>query len=168
MGLIHLIRHARPVKTGVLWGSVDIPLLATPPPSSLLVQSVFTSPLRRAQDTATALFPSASPLILPALTEISLGEWDGNTWAEIVQRDSVAAERKLEDWFGVTPPGGEDYNAILARARAALEIIQRAPHPAAIVAHVGINAIVWQLLTGAPAAQFRQDYLEVITHAPIR
>lgn len=165
--MIHLVRHARPAATGVLWGSVDVPLSATPLPSPLRVRSVFASPLRRALDTATALFPSASPLILPALTEISLGEWDGKTWDEIVQRDAAAAERKLEDWFGVTPPGGEDYHAIVARAQAALHTIQRAPHPVAIVAHVGINAILWQLLTGAPAVQFRQDYLEVITHAPI-
>lgn len=165
--MIHLIRHARPAKTGILWGSVDVPLVAIPSPSPLRVRSVFASPLRRALDSATALFPLVSPLILPELTEISLGEWDGKTWAEIVQRDAAAAERKLEDWFGFTPPGGEDYHAILARAHAALHIIQRAPHPAAIVAHVGINAILWQLLTGAPSVQFRQDYLEVITHAPI-
>lgn len=163
--MIYLIRHGEPEGAGVLLGRLDPPLLARPLPMDLVVQSVFSSPLGRARQTAAALFPSITAQVLDDLTEISLGEWDGLTWAEILRRDPVLAERKLSDWFGAASPGGEDWAAIVSRAAAALRAIRDSARPAVVVAHVGINAVLWHLLTGEPAAEFRQAYLEVKTHA---
>ena len=163
--MIYLIRHAAPVLSGVLLGRLDPPLRSVPPPSELVVRSVFTSPLRRASDTAASLFPLIQATVLEELFEISLGEWDGLIWAEVEQRDPALAARKMEDWFGVTPPGGEDHETILRRAAVALSVVRQSAQPAAIVAHAGINAILWQLLTGSPAAEYQQGYLEVRTYA---
>lgn len=166
--MIHLIRHAEPAICGVLLGRLDPSVAEAPQPSHLEVRSVFASPLKRALDTATSLFPLTNPTVLPDLSEISLGAWDGLTWAEIEQRDPLLASQKMHDWFGVAVPGGEDYAAILSRAAAALILIRQSPLPAAVVAHAGINAVLWQLLTGSPAVEFRQDYLEVKSHDCVR
>ncbi len=163
--MIYVIRHAEPSIRGVLLGRLDPPLRSLPPPLDLAVGTVFTSPLRRARDTAASLFPWLHATVLEALAEISSGEWDGLTWAEAEQRDPALAARKLEDWFGVTPPGGEDYETVLRRAAVALAVVRKSGQPVAIVAHAGINAILWQLLTGSPAVAFQQDYLEVKTYA---
>ena len=162
--MIYVIRHAEPSIRGVLLGRLDPPLRSLPPPLELAVKSVFTSPLRRARDTAASLFPGLQATVLDALAEISMGEWDGLTWAEIEERDSVLSTRKLDDWFGVPSPGGEDYETCLRRAKEALAVIRKSAQPAAIVAHAGINAIIWQLLTGSAAASYQQDYLEVKTY----
>ena len=162
--MIYLIRHGEPTISGVLLGRLDPPLRSVPMPSVVPVISVFTSPLRRARETASFLFPHIQATILEELAEISLGEWDGLTWAEVEQRDPLLAARKVENWFGVTPPGGEDPEAIFKRATAALSVVQQSAHPAAIVAHAGINAVLWQLLTGTPAVVYQQDYLEMKTY----
>lgn len=164
MGVVYLIRHAETTISGVLLGRLDPPLLALPAKSELAVRSIFSSPLLRAKGTASALFPNHPAVIVENLTEVSLGEWDGLGWEEIERRDPTLAARKLADWLRVTPPGGEDYGAILARAASALEAIRQSEGPLAVVAHSGINAVLWHLLTGCPITAFRQDYLEVMTH----
>lgn len=163
--MIYLIRHAEPSIAGVLLGRLDPPLRSVPPPSELAVSSVFTSPLRRARDTAASLFPLIQATVLEELVEISLGEWDGLAWAQVEQRDPALSARKVEDWFSVTPPGGENYETILRRAAASLTVVRQSAQPVAIVAHAGINAVLWQLLTGSAAAAYQQDYLEVKTYA---
>ena len=107
--MIYLIRHGEPAVSGVLLGRLDPPLVTIPGPSNLQVRSVFASPLRRAYETASALFPAVKIAVLSELAEISLGEWDGLTWSEIERRDPEGAARKLENWFTVTPPGGEEF-----------------------------------------------------------
>lgn len=164
MGLIHLIRHGEPAVSGVLLGRLDPPLVRPPTPLELRVDTVFSSPLRRAKDTASALFPNHVVLVVDDLTEVSLGEWDGLTWSEIELRDPALAAMKLSDWVGVTAPGGESYAAILARAGAALDAIRKATKPVAVVAHVGINAALSHLLAGCSMTDFRQHYLEVRTY----
>jgi broad specificity phosphatase PhoE len=159
--MIHLIRHAEPTIKGVLLGQTDPPVLVGPASSALPVASVFCSPLLRARETAVALFPDQPAIVISGLAEISLGEWDGLSWHDIEQRDPALAAAKLGDWFGVTPPGGETYGAVIARAREALDTVRQASGPVAIVAHAGINAVLWHVLTGAPITRFHQDYLEV-------
>ena len=165
MGLIHLIRHAEPTLSGVFLGRADPGLRLRPQRSSVTVECVFSSPLRRARDTASALFPDCEMVVLNELTELSLGEWDGLTWEEIERRDPDLAAQKLADWNHVTPPGGESYAAIEGRARTAVEHfrIASANSAIAVVAHSGINAALWSQLTGHPPERFSQNYLEVIT-----
>ncbi len=164
MPLIHLIRHAEPTISGVMLGRADPPARTLPAKSELAVKAVFSSPLRRARETALALFPEQGITIVNDLAEVSLGEWDGLSWEEIERRDPELAQRKLEDWFAVTAPGGEAAEEISRRATAALELIREASAPVAVVGHLGMNAFLWNLLTGAPSAAFTQKYLEVKTH----
>lgn len=168
MGRLYLIRHARPATEGVLLGHSDPPLSdqgrcdAQRALGHLAVERVYSSPLRRSTETA-AFLPSRGLLtVLDDLAEISLGAWDGKTWAEVERADPLLANRKSRDWFGVTPPGGERWEAFTDRVLKALDLVRNGPAPAAVVAHWAVNAVVASCLRGAPVAQFQQQYCEVI------
>jgi probable phosphoglycerate mutase len=161
---IHLIRHACPAGAGSFLGTSDPPLRELPQRSDLQVSTVFTSPLQRARHSAAALFPWHRAIVLNELSELGFGEWTGLTWTEIERRDPGLAAEKVANWFGIPAPGGECFDTARLRAEAALRRLRRAEPPVAVVAHSGINAVLWQLLTGSPAGAFQQDYLEVKSH----
>jgi broad specificity phosphatase PhoE len=171
MGALYLIRHASPAVEGVLLGQSDPPLSeqgraqAREALSRLEVARAYTSPLRRAVETAAFLRPPAS--VLDGLAEISLGAWDGKSWAEVERADPALAHRKSEDWFRVAAPGGESWEVFTARVLGALDIALAGPRPAAIVAHWAVNSVIASKLAGASTsrfqpAQFQQAYCEVI------
>jgi broad specificity phosphatase PhoE len=163
VAIVHLIRHARPTLTGVLLGGADPPLAAQElAPVSLPVTSIFCSPLRRARQTAEFLFPRREIIIEPALAEVAYGEWDGLAFADIERRWPALTRAKQENWFGVTPPGGEPWPDFQRRVLAVWPGI-RAAAPCAVVAHSGVNAVLFEAATGRPALNFHQDYCEVIS-----
>ena len=141
MGVIHLIRHGRPVLTGVLLGSSDVPLLAGDiAPSRLAVERVYASPLARALRTAELLFPNAAMVVVPELAERGLGEWELKRWAEVEAEWPELAARASADWFATTPPGGEAWGEFAARVERGWLGIDRV-QSCAIVAHAGVNAV---------------------------
>ena len=110
--VIHLIRHLKPdASSGQL---------------NLEVACVFTSPLARAHRTARLFFPQHEIQLVPELAEISMGEWEGRAWEEIEVAWPELARQKLNDWFAVTPPGGEAWRDFEARVTAAWARIRRA------------------------------------------
>jgi len=162
VGVIYLIRHARPVHSGVLLGAMDSPLADEHvEPCELLVDRVWTSPLQRASLTAKLLFPSHEAVIVQGLAERGLGEWEGMSWAEVKERRAEDAARALEDWFAFTPHGGERWGQFVERVSAVWLGVPR-DGATAIVAHVGVNAVLHSLATGADISSFQQDYGEVV------
>jgi probable phosphoglycerate mutase len=92
--------------------------------------ALYTSPLLRAQQTAA---PVGRRLGLPVqvepeLCEIAYGEWEGRRLSEIRATDAERYRRWVERPGGVAPPGGESGEAVVARARPAVERIV-ARHP---------------------------------------
>ena len=166
MRTLYLIRHACPTVEGVLLGQSDPPLSergrsdAQRAFSGLEVERVYSSPLRRARETAA--FLQAEVTVLDELAEISLGAWDGKRWDDVQRADPALANRKSEDWFGVTPPDGESWSVFTERVLRALEHVRRGPMPAAIVAHSAVNSVIAASLLGAPSIRFQQAYCEVI------
>ena len=78
------------------------------------------SPLSRACDTMrgvrTALgLPEADFRTDAELTEISFGEWEGFTLAELRARDPQRAAAREQDKWRFIAPGGESYEAMSAR-----------------------------------------------------
>lgn len=167
MPALYLIRHAQPAITGVLLGQADPPLseegrkqaaaLRLPEPCA-----VYTSPLRRALQTAEYLADDA--VVVPDLAEITYGAWDGASWDEIEQRWPELARRKLADWEGVTPPGGETFLRFRSRIAAAFASIQEAMAPCAIVGHEAVNAVILSLLGNVDFLSYRQAYGELQRH----
>lgn len=159
---MYLIRHARPVLSGVMLGSTDSPLAEeTITPCRLEVDRVWTSPLQRARRTAELLFPGREVVVAAELAERGLGEWEGLAWGEVKSRWPEEAARAMDDWFGFTPRGGEPWPEFVGRVR---QVWKRAPRggATAIVAHAGVNAVLHALATGADVSGFQQEYGEVI------
>ena len=163
MPTLYLIRHGKPERTGVLLGQFDAPLAQQDIPQIRIdVACVYTSELRRAKESAAALFTPTIPRVaLAELNEISYGDWDGKTWSEIEAKYPESARAKLANWTRVTPPLGEPWDQFVHRTTHALSIIRRGSFPAAVVAHEAVNAVLANLLTGEETFQFRQAYWQV-------
>jgi broad specificity phosphatase PhoE len=163
MRVIHLIRHARPAVSGVMLGRTDVPLadeaVAAFPGE---VDYVFASPLRRAMRTAELMFPGREIAMVPEFAERGLGEWETLPWPEIGRRWPDAAARAEENWFVVTPPGGEPWVDFLARVERGWRQLPGSG-TIAVVAHAGVNAVCRSLSTGEDMIGLQQDYCEVIS-----
>lgn len=160
---LYLIRHGEPSITGVLLGHKDPPLSES---GRLQMRSLhvsadvyYTSPLCRARESADLC---GTPIVvLPELAEITLGEWDGRSWSEIETAYPSIARQKAADWTGVTPPGGETWEHFTERVDHALDVIRRGPLPAAVVAHVGVNAWIAHRIAGVDPLTFQQEYGQI-------
>ncbi|HTS75185.1 MAG TPA: histidine phosphatase family protein [Bryobacteraceae bacterium] len=145
MPRLFLVRHAEPAITGVMLGALDPELsdAGRAHAATLLINVrlalVYSSPQRRAVETARIIARGARIEIVDDLREISHGDWNGLAWAQIEARDPELAARKLRDWRGITAPNGEPYEDFASRVARAFERIRRGPRPSAIVAHAGVN-----------------------------
>lgn len=168
MTTLYLIRHAEPLLRGVFLGSTDPGLSdrgraeARRKLGSLEAASIYSSPLKRAQETARVIPCATPPVLLDGLREMSFGEWEGLTWAEIETRYPEVAERKVHAWMTVTPPGGETWLDFASRVGHALESVRQGPFPVAVVAHMVVNSAIAQIVNGADPLTFQQEYCEVI------
>ena len=163
MHLIHLIRHARPTRTGIFLGRLDLPLAPHPVTPSLLNPTIiYSSPLRRALDTARLLFPLREIVVVPDLAECDFGDWEGLSWDQIQHQWPETASRKASDWRSVAPPNGEAWSDFELRIRRALDQVRKGLFPAAVVAHVGVNSALAANIAGIDPFLFQQDYCEVL------
>jgi broad specificity phosphatase PhoE len=99
-----------------------------------------SSPLLRARETMEllrselALDPNAYA-IDDRLAEISYGEWEGFTLAEIQARDPGVLQRRERDKWDFRPPGGESYREVAKRVAAWYATVTR---DSVIAAHGGV------------------------------
>jgi probable phosphoglycerate mutase len=132
---------------------------SSPLPGLPAVDAVVASPLLRAQGTAKVV---AERLGVDVATdgdwaEASFGAWDGLTHAEIARGYASG----LAAWYGdptVAPPGGESFDELAVRVRAARERVVVA-HPGRsvlVVTHGGpIRVVVREALDAGPATLWR-------------
>lgn len=160
MPTLYLLRHAAPQSRGVLLGQCDPPLSERPCISVPEVSAIYCSPLRRARETAAAL--DVEYHVLDDLREITYGPWDGQTWEQIEEKWPELAQRKLADWFGVTPPGGESWTNFQHRILCALNAILQGPLPALIISHEAVHSVMAARLSGIDPHRFKQAYGELI------
>ncbi len=107
---------------------------------------VFTSPLRRAADTARLALPGHEATVVEALLELDYGEYEGLTTSEIIARDPYF------DLFARGYPGGEKPAAFSARCDAFVQLLQRAASGRAVVAftHGHLSRVLTARLLGLP------------------
>jgi len=79
--------------------------------------------------------------------ELSFGQWEGLTWAEIKARDPAGAVARRADKWGFVPPGGESYALLAERVNGCLAGLGG---DALIVAHGRVARALMVLLAGAP------------------
>ena len=163
---LYLIRHAEPDYPNgekmCLGQKSDLPLGETGLAQAALLGAAFrrvpleagyTSPLLRAKQTAAHVAGSRPLHVLDSLIELDGGEWDGLPFAQLRAQYPQHFDRSASL---SCPPGGETDESGLARARAALSLIEQSTkHCAAIVAHSGINRILLCSLLGHPMSEKR-------------
>ncbi len=151
-----LVRHAivTPAARTILYGSMDVALcdLALREEAALYrwlaarlpADAVWvTSPLQRTKTTAAAIFAGGytpAPLIEePELVEQHLGEWQGITHEELVDRLTHPAHPFWPHGAEEHPPGGERLSDVIARVGPLLEdyAARHAGRDIVIVAHGG-------------------------------
>jgi broad specificity phosphatase PhoE len=155
---LFLVRHGRTGwnKEGIFRGIKDVPLDAVGKEEALLVgerlkgegiTAVFTSPLSRAKETAEAiaLFPQLEVKVLPGLTDLNFGEWEGRSLEEVKERYPNLYLRWLHEPHRVTFPAGEGLDAVRARAMEAVEEIVTC-HPQEAVALVSHRVVLKVLI----------------------
>jgi phosphoserine phosphatase len=85
--------------------------------------ALYTSPLRRARDTAAACRPALGlePVVVDGLREVGLGAWEGLTLETVQARDGERYRRWLAAPLDHPPPGGEPMAGLATRVRATLD-----------------------------------------------
>lgn len=145
MRRICLLRHARPdfpLDARPCLGRTDLPLGALGHMQAcrtaicmadLSFEAVYTSPLRRAVETAGFFSPEAR--VLDDLREIDCGDWDGLDFAEIQRRwPDIYAARGND--LSLPMPNGETAEEVRERARRALnQILAETTGDVLIVSH---------------------------------
>ena len=149
--LIHLIRHGM-TRNGKLQryeGATDSPLseegLALLRQASFSPSFIFCSPLLRARETASVLFPDAAVELVSDLREMNFGSFESRGWWEM---ENDSAYRAWVDG-GCTGrcPGGEDLAEFSARVTEAFRsLVQSASSTGAeeiaVIAHGGVQMAV--------------------------
>jgi broad specificity phosphatase PhoE len=114
-----------------------------------------SSPLGRACATMQLVrpalgLPPRGYRIDPRLTEISFGEWEGYTIAELRNRDPRRVATREHDKWRFIAPGGESYEAVSKRMREWYDSLER---DAVVTAHGGTaRGLMAQLGLAQPAA----------------
>ena len=175
---LHLARHGETTAAGRFLGQSDPPLSEEGRAQSEAlaerfagkrVERIVSSALVRSRETAA--FVSARlglPVEVDAcLNEIAYGEWDGLPWAEIERRWPSEAARKIDDWWGVTPPAGESAEAFFARIRGALDALEADGRDTLLVGHAAVNGLIHEWSRGSldsprTVLSFRQGFGETL------
>ena len=158
---LYIIRHGQTDWNveGKIQGRQDIPLndmgrrqarALADGMKSRPVASVYSSPQKRAMETAEAI---AGPLGLtvkavPQLMEIGYGDWEGRSAEDILTTDRELYESWWQHPATVAPPGGETLNQVDERCRQAWDMIRSGMKgDTAVVAHGGtptLSYIFWR------------------------
>lgn len=163
--VLYLMRHARAAEPGVLTGALDSALTPEGRAQALAwrpffdanpVHAVWSSPLRRARETAALCLGGAEVEveIVEGLREISLGLWEGMTKEAVRAQWPREWEARGEDPFNAAPPGGESFQVLDARVWPVFSAIARraALMPASLlVAHQAVNRCILARLSGLKA-----------------
>lgn len=116
------------------------------------IQRAWVSPLGRARQTASIIQDFLPIEIEPVdeLREVSFGDFEGNTVAELDEKFPGQWEKRQADKWNYRPPGGEANKDAVSRAQQVVQRIDDWSHsePLLIVAHFAINRILLSLLAG--------------------
>lgn len=102
---------------------------------------LIATPLSRASETARIL-SGRTPDIEPALTELSWGDWEGRSGADLLE-DPTSSYDHVETWgWGKAPPGGESPGDAWARIGPALKEIGSSGRSSLLVVHRGVMRVI--------------------------
>lgn len=169
MTTLYLVRHGETDwnRLGLYQGTTDVPLNAAGVRQAerlgerlrgVAFDACYTSPLRRARDTAEAVVGGRAlePIELPELRELSYGLWQGRGAFPRGRCNAGLEWRWRSDPWSVRFPGGEALAEVETRAAAALARIRHA-HPDGTVlvcGHGHLNRVLLIHALGWARARF--------------
>ena len=109
------------------------------------VSGVYCSGLYRCEQTAAPIAAALGmvPIVVPALHEIRMGEWEDRTFEEICARYPEAHARRGAHVEDFRPAGGESFPECEARAwKAFAGVLADSVGDVAVVAHAGVNRVL--------------------------
>jgi alpha-ribazole phosphatase len=149
---IRLIRHGMTAGNAArrYVGSTDEPLCeegraaAERHEKDLLTDHVYVSPMLRARETASILFPNAAQTVIYDLREMDFGDFEGRSPDEMEHDPAYRAW--VDDLCRGACPNGESQAAFHARVGAAFtETVRAVRQDATFVVHGGvIMSVLWQ------------------------
>lgn len=170
MEKLFIVRHGATIwneqRRYISWTDLNLSLLGNKQAKKIAkrlfglpVEVIFTSPLKRCQETAEIIANQfkLEPIISDELAEVDFGQWEGLTYKEIKEQFGDLIDRWLDDAGSVTIPGGEDWPKFLQRVAAFLSSAGSRPEKVGVaVTHGGvIKAIVNQILNFKQSAYKR-------------
>lgn len=128
--------------------------------SNLAISAVYSSPLRRSFETATAIAAQhdITPVAVEDLAEADVGRWEDRSWDDIAANDSQAYQAFREDPVAFGYPEGENLAQVTKRVVAAIDRLA-ADHPGehvVVVAHSVVNRLYLGELLSVPMALRRR------------
>jgi len=161
---VFLFRHGAVQHTGekIFLGRTDLPLSAEGRLQAeawkchfmgRLRARIVSSPLSRALEFARTIAGdrAADVEICRALSEIDLGDWDGQPMNRIQSADPESWRARGKDFARYRPPGGESFADLQARAVPAFErLVEQAGPGLAVVSHAGVTRAILCHLLGVP------------------
>jgi broad specificity phosphatase PhoE len=170
---IYVVRHGTTLlnRQNRYRGRIDVPLdaggwqdawSAAAELENVGLAEIYSSPLRRARDTAQVVADAAGltrVLDLPGLVNLDYGDWQGmtTTEAEALDAEAFAAYKNLQQ--GAVCPGGESLDLAGLRTLASLKMIAML-HPGGTigaVSHAVIVRLAIALITDAPRPAWRRN-----------
>ena len=165
---LYLMRHGETDynKARCFYGSLDISINAKGRQQAEMLRhlmaeveldDIFTSQLRRTQETAQIVFGEVPYLSLAGLNERPFGSWEGLNADQIQEKDPITWAAWLDTPFEVTPEDAEPFQEFKERVEETIKkLMIRAPADRlAIVAHLGVLRLIFQYLID-PSADFWQ------------
>lgn len=162
--MIYLVRHGA-IDTGQerrFIGQIDLPLASSGIRQAEQLRNrlagadlagIYCSDLSRSLETARIIAANHPvPLVTDKdLREISLGAWEGHSFAEIRRRYPTEFARRGDDIAGYVPPGGESFASFGRRIMTAFNrLVEQANRNILIVGHAGVNRVIISRLLGMP------------------
>ena len=159
----YLIRHGETDfnKKRFFYGKADVSINETGIEQAALlhqlmkgksISRVYTSQLKRTQETAAIIFPDQNPTAYKALNERDFGLWEGRTANEIQAAFPLVWEEWLESPFEVTPSKAEPFEKFKERVWSIVqEIREKADPEIVIVGHLGVLRLIYQFLVNMEA-----------------
>ncbi len=158
--LIDLLRHGETEGAGKFVGRTDVALTAKGRRQMEDATAgddwdvIVSSPLSRCADFARELAEEAEiPFqIDDALIEIDLGGWEGLSAEEIMAREPGVLESYWRNPAAYTPKDGESVDALMRRARGALDglVEQHSGSRVLVVTHAGVIRALMASVLGMP------------------
>jgi len=152
-------------------GSSDVPLSLIGEKQSRLiahaflredVRIVFSSPLKRARDTAEIIsVVNQIPVeVLPELRELNFGIYEGKLESELERQFGEEYIKWRQSNYTIAPPGGESLADASERVKKILATVEPCLKDGGVIlcAHQGINMAIKAFITGDYSIEAAQKY----------